>query len=202
MPLIASNKTDFQLPPADSHIARCYQVVDMGTVYSKFYEKSAHKIRIFWELPNAAMDDGRPFSISKRYTLSLHEQATMRKDLESWRGRKFTAEEAQSFDLSKLLGATCLINVTHAERNGQMNADITSIIAIPKGMQCPPPVNPTLVFDLSDFNQDTFQKLSQGLRDRIMQSQEYQALFGNKPTASTPQQVSAGKVDFDDDIPW
>lgn len=203
MPLIASNKTDYQLPPADSHIARCYQVVDMGTTFSQFYGKSGHHVRIFWELPNATMEDGRPFTISKRYTLSLHEKSAMRKHLESWRGRKFTNEEAQSFDLTKLLGATCLLNVVHNERDGQTQADITSIMALPKGMpECPPPINPVLIFDLGDFDQAIFGKLSQGLRDRIGQSQEYKALFVGGGKEQTPQETAAGKVPFDDDIPW
>jgi len=38
--------------------------------------------------------------ISKRYTMSLGEQSTLRKDLESWRGKKFTPEELQGFDLN------------------------------------------------------------------------------------------------------
>ena len=41
--------------------------------------------------PTEQMSDGRPFTISKRYTWSTHEKATLRKDLEAWRGVKVVA---------------------------------------------------------------------------------------------------------------
>ena len=59
------------------------------------------------------MSDGRPFAISKRYTLSTHTKSTLRKDLESWRGRAFTPEEEEAFDVANVCGAYCLLNVTH-----------------------------------------------------------------------------------------
>ena len=45
---------------------------------------------------------GRRFDVARVYTLCLHERAALRKDLESWRGRKFTEQELDGFDLEKL----------------------------------------------------------------------------------------------------
>jgi hypothetical protein len=36
------------------------------------------------------MKDGKAFSIHKKYTLSSHKKATLRKELEAWRGVPFS----------------------------------------------------------------------------------------------------------------
>ena len=84
----ASNYTP---PPAGMHIARCYRLIDLGTQPKSFQGKptgEARKIMASWELLGEdRMDDGKPFTMSKSWFLSMHEKATLRKDLESWRGR-------------------------------------------------------------------------------------------------------------------
>src|ERR1700761_9067656 len=111
MAIIASKNGggDFELPPADQYAAVCYRVIDYGTQQTEWQGAVKHKrlILISWEL-DCKMSDDRPFTVSKRYTLSLHEKADLRKDLESWRGRPFTIEEEEGFDVSKLIGAPCL----------------------------------------------------------------------------------------------
>jgi hypothetical protein len=57
------------------------------------------------------MKDGRPFAMFKNYTLSWSDKATLRIDLQAWRGRPFTAEEMRRFDLKTILGAWCMLNV-------------------------------------------------------------------------------------------
>ena len=103
---------DFKKVPQGVHMARCYSLIDMGTqlVRSQHGDKELHKIRIAWELfgedeegnPLTVERDGKtlPMTISKSYTLSLNEKANLRKDLESWRGKQFTDDEAKGFDIS------------------------------------------------------------------------------------------------------
>ncbi|MHA1379626.1 MAG: hypothetical protein ACTSRG_14730 [Candidatus Helarchaeota archaeon] len=47
--------------------------------------------------------------------MSLHAKATMRKFLESWRGKKFTKEELEGFDLQKILGKPCQLQIIHSD---------------------------------------------------------------------------------------
>ena len=54
-------------------------------------------------------------TISKFYTLSLHEKSNLGQDLVSWRGRPFTETERQGFDITKLIGVTCQLNVMHTD---------------------------------------------------------------------------------------
>lgn len=178
---------DFELPPADTHVATCYRVVDKGTQKIEWQGqvKFQHKILISWEL-DALMQDGKPFSVHKSYTFSSHEKATMRQDLESWRGVPFTPEDMGNFKLANLLGKSCLIGIVHTNKNGKNYANISSIMKLPKGMTPPALVNQLVEFDLGDFKADTYASFSQGLRETIALSPEYQqAIRGKSPTQTT-----------------
>lgn len=178
---------DFELAPADTHVATCYRVIDLGTQKVEFQgeAKFQHKIMISWEL-DVLMADGRPFSIHKRYTFSSHEKANLRQDLESWRGVPFTPEDMGKFKLANLLGKSCLIGIVHTTKNGKTYANISSIMKLPKGMTPPALVNELLEFDLGEFNQEVFDKLSNGLKETIRLSPEYaQAVGGSKDETVT-----------------
>ena len=122
---------NFKRVPPGAYIGRCYSLIDLGTqtTNGQFGEKSSHKLRIGWELfgedengaPLTIEVDGKemPLTISKSYTVSLHEKAAMRRDLAAWRGKDFSDEEAKGFDVSKLLGAYCMVNVTQTDSNGK-----------------------------------------------------------------------------------
>src|SRR5271168_3727728 len=86
-----SDNGNFELTPAGTFLALCYRFIDRGTQISEFMgeKKTRREVMISWELVGEVMSDGRPFSASKTYTLSMHEKATLRKDLEAWRGKAF-----------------------------------------------------------------------------------------------------------------
>ena len=85
----------------------CSKIIDLGTQYSEIFKNSAHKIRIFWEIVGETIEingEQMPRLVSKEFTLSLNEKSKLRQALQSWRGKAFTAEELQGFDLKKVLG--------------------------------------------------------------------------------------------------
>lgn len=183
---------DFKKVPQGVHMARCYSLVDMGTqlVRSQHGDKELHKIRIAWELFGED-DDGKPLTverdgvvlpmtISKSYTLSLNEKANLRKDLESWRGKAFTDDEAKGFDITKLLNAYCMINVTHSETNGKTYANVASITPIPSALKNSKPeaVHKAIIFDLDAPNWDVFATFHEKLQDAIKSSPEYTIAAG------------------------
>src|SRR4051812_42442926 len=118
MAIIATAKGEsgqtFQPAPVGVHQAVCVDVVDLGIldVTWQGVTKKQHKVNVAWQI-NEDRDDGKPFLIFKRYTLSMHEKAGLRKDLESWLGRKFGRDEEMGFDVESLIGSNCLLNVTH-----------------------------------------------------------------------------------------
>lgn len=137
MPIIAKTSgANFVPAPSGAHSAICVDVVDLGMLEVAFggKKKTQHKIRIVWQIAEL-MPDNKPFIVQKRYTLSLHEKAGLRKDLESWRGKSFTNEELQGFDLEVLLGVSCLLNVLQVNRDGDTYANVVSIMRLPKGME-------------------------------------------------------------------
>lgn len=137
MAIMASggNGGGFELAPGGLHQAVAVDVVDLGMLEVSFggHTKQQRKVRISWQI-NEDMSTGKPFLISKRYTLSLHEKSNLRRELESWRGRAFTEDELTGFDLEKLIGANCQLNVQQVERNGKHYANIIGIVPLAKGM--------------------------------------------------------------------
>ena len=183
MPLVASREPEreFENPPADTHIGTCYRVLDLGTQQTPFKDektgalKRQHQVQLSWEL-DCLMTDGKPFSMHRRYTLSLHEKSALCKDLQAWRGKPFTEAELEAFDLSAILGTSCLIGVAHEQKEGgKVYAKISSILKLPKNTKAPALVNPRvcLILKPGEFNYDTFANLSDSMRDTIRQSPEY-----------------------------
>lgn len=112
MPIIARKpEISFTPCPEGLHHAVCVDVCDLGIVKGQYGEK--HKVEIRWQTDVTNKDTGKRFELRKWYTLSLHEKANLRKDLECWRGRKFTDTELEGFDLECLLGVNCQLQVIH-----------------------------------------------------------------------------------------
>jgi hypothetical protein len=114
MPLTAKKTggSDFpaiEAPKAGMHDAICCWVVDLGTQKNTAYDIDQHKVLITWELPRETFEaDGGVFVpkvLSKFYTLSLHQKANLRSDLESWRSEGFTEAELEGFDLKVKCGS-------------------------------------------------------------------------------------------------
>lgn len=123
--------------PEGLHNAVCVDVVDLGIeVSDKFFDKAGnpqkyHKIRIYWQVEEK-MGDGRPFLVSRRFTLSLNEKSKLRPFLESWRGKAFTSDDlVKGFDVEKLIGVNCTLQVL-ASDDGRFT-DVTNVMPAPKG---------------------------------------------------------------------
>lgn len=182
---MAINATDSgtsrELIPAGNYIARCYQMIEIGTVAENIMGKQviAKKVRVGWELPNELRTfEGkeRPLVISKEYTLSMNEKANLRKDLASWRGKDFTQEEAKCFDITKLLGVPCMLNIIHkpgASDPTKIYERIAGITGIPKGVTPPQQITPTYLLSYDSFDESKFDDLPDFIKDKMKTSLEY-----------------------------
>lgn len=199
MPIIASNNyTQRELIPAGNYIARCYQMIEIGTVSEVIMgqPKTLRKVRIGWELPEECRvfspEKGeQPFVISQEFTLSLNEKSNLRKMLASWRGKDFNEEEAKAFDISKLIGVACMLNVIHKPAKSdpsKIYEQIGSVSPLPKSIKCPAQVNKTIRLEYDSFNLDTFEALPDFIKDKMRGSLEYAAMKNphetNIPNAS------------------
>lgn len=138
MAIIAkSGGGNFKPAPTGVHIGVCVDVVDLGMKPTPWGDK--HKIRVVWQIEEL-MDNGKPFLVSKPYTLSLNEKANLRKDLESWRGRAFTEQESDGFDMEAVIGKNCLLNVQQKVTGENTYANVTGVMPLKRGMT---PIFPT-----------------------------------------------------------
>lgn len=171
-----------ELIPAANYIARCYYMVHLGhiTEVIQGQEKVLNKVRIGWELPQEmkVFDQAKgeqPCAIYKDFTLSLHEKASLRKMLDSWRGKAFSAEEAKNFDITKLIGAPCMINLIHkpSKDGTRFYEEISSISAMPKGVTCPKAINQPFVLSYDGFDELKFNSLPDFIKDKMRGSKEF-----------------------------
>lgn len=173
------DKIEFEDAPQGTHLGVCYRVIDLGSQLNNF-GKVQRKLSMGFELPEEKMKDGRPFSYHKKYTLSSNEKAWLRIHLEAWRGKAFTEEEFGNFDLGKLIGVPCLINLIHKTEGEKTFVNMGGIMKCPKGQVVPALTNETIYFSLNNFDQAVYDKLSDNMKKTIAQSPEYQALKGKK----------------------
>jgi len=133
MPIIVKkDKGEFTPAPEGLHQAVCCDVVDLGLKDTTWGPK--HKIQLRWQLEETMPDnEDKPFLVVKQYTSSLHEKANLRSDLETWRGKKFTEEELEGFDIEKLLGVNCQLQIIYAPRDGGgVWANVKAIVPAPR----------------------------------------------------------------------
>jgi hypothetical protein len=177
-----------ELIPSGNYVARCYSMIHIGTVDEDYIGeiKTMNKVRITWELPTElrvfSEEKGeQPMVISKEYTLSMHEKSNLRRDLESWRGKGFTDDQAKSFDITKLLGVVCMLNIIHkTTKTGNEFATISNISTMPKGLVCPEQVNPTFEFNFTDkYDEFALNAFPTFIKDKIKSSVEYKKLTGD-----------------------
>jgi hypothetical protein len=204
---------------AGAHHAICYGVVSIGTqpTQSKEYAPKK-KVVILWELPNERADFGekkdQARSTSRRYTLSMNPKASLRKDLENWRGRPFTDTEAAKFDISSLIGANCFINCVHEDRAGTVYANVASIMPLPKGMPKKTNENPPMYFSVEEAIENAMITLTPDiefpsnlpgwLQERVKACGEYISYCGEKntPKAPAPAAPKATQASLGEDTPF
>jgi len=188
----------FRQAPVGSFVARCYRIIDLGTQDNRNPKYGpARKVILDFELPTETLEiDGieKPFTISQWYTASLGEKAFLRRDLQSWRGRNFTREELDGFDLKNVLCKPCMVSIAKSDKG---NSYIASIAAVPKGMEVPAQFNSEVFFSLEDYNAAQFNELPEGLQKIIEKSPEHRHAIGMGGTEPDPH-----VGDLEEDIPF
>jgi hypothetical protein len=202
-----NEQKDFKRVPSGCHFAICNMVVDLGVQETTFkgQAKSQHKVYLRFEVPDERVSyekDGKtiegPCSIGRIYTLSLSEKAHLRSHLENWRGKLFTPEELNGFDITTVAGKACQIMVQQDESGGKTYANITGIMGVSKDQKerakSAKAENDVIVFSIDDGDDATFKKLPNWLQEKIE---------GRVMPPSVKNATNApADPDFDDDIPF
>lgn len=211
MAINATNSgTKRELIPAGNYAARCYQMIEIGTVNDTIsgITKQVTKVRIGWELPTELrvfdQEKGeQPLVISNEYNLSLHEKSNLRKMLASWRGKDFTEHEAESFDITVLVGIPCFLNIIHKPKKSdpsQVFEQIGSISALPKGYLPPEAILKPFVLSYDNWNEEKFASLPDFIKQKMQGSLEYAVM--KTPNSKQMQHVDEINSEDGNDLPF
>jgi len=194
------NKQPKELIPADNYMATCTEMIFVGTIEEEFQgeKKLMPKIRLTWEIPSLTKvfkeEKGpQPLVISKKFTYSMGDKATLKKFLDNWRGKAMTPEESKKFVPTVLLGKPCMLNVIHrtSEASGNVYQDVGSASKLPSGIPAPPQINPSREFDVREFNKEMFDTFPEWLQTEIKSSAEYKAQFSDVAPSPSPSPATA-----------
>jgi len=224
---VSAKSGDFQQVPVGQTKAISFKIVDVGTRMEQFQsepEKPRRSLFMFWECPDHLMDDDRPMTIFKQYSHTLNENSNLFKDLKAWRGRAFTAEELDGFDLLTVLGVSCEIEVVKSKAENSTRTFVDGVYKPDGGAKKTETVNVVQAFDLEEYcnefngssNEkskemcDVYEDLPAFMQDMITESFEVKAAVekgGNEPqpngglgALATEEKATEDLVD--DDIPF
>ena len=196
---------DFELTPTGLHHAICIMAIDLGHQFHPVYSTEQRKCLLCYELPDLTIDiDGKPMPrvISRIYTLSLNEKAHLRRDLEGWRGRKFTPEELKNgVPLKRLLGVNCQLNIVHnySEKNQREYANVASVVGLSKGMAKREPAAEMVYFSFDEKMQIP-SNIPEWILNMIMGSTEYNS--GPGMQNDEPPQEPNFPLPQEEDVPF
>lgn len=217
MLLACENRVPIEILEEGIYLAVCSQVIDLGYQSVPAFNKVVHKVRIVWEIPDKVIkikDEEYPRRLSRDFTLSLSENSNLRKTLQQWRGKTFTKEELQGFQMHKLLGVGAQIQVMHKEGRNGIYANVETVLPFPKGAELPQVQ--TIYFELKDKTTHfAFPLLSNGLKKIISGAQNFQesglvvegAASGEKPSRDTLPEgkfhdLPSDGLPYSDDLPF
>lgn len=127
-------------PPVQSVAARCVDVINLGLTVIKAFKPTdkdytAEKVVLIF-FAGERDESGKPLYLKNEFTLTMGSKGRLRPFLESWRGQKYTDEEARKgIQIEKLFGAPALISAAHEQSGDKTYCNITSISPLPKSMK-------------------------------------------------------------------
>lgn len=194
MSLTISETPSYEPAPAGLHNAICVTIADLGLQHTAFGVKN--QVLFTWEIEEL-MEDGRPFTLSRRFSSTLSKKGSLRPFLESWRGRVFTTEELKGFKLAKVLGANCQLMVQHnlSQDGTRTYANVASIVPAAKGVKLDPK-NELLLWDFDAPDTAVKAKLSEWVIKLI------DGAVISEIAAPTQDDDEHKREDFDDSIPF
>jgi hypothetical protein len=195
--LIVSGKGNFAPhPDGGPYAAVCVDVVNMPQRQTKYGLQDKVRIVFETELEMEPDDQGgvRPWLQMAFFGKTIGEKSNLRKFLKSWRGRDFTPEELEAFNLETLVGAQARLIIEHTQDGTDTYANITAILRTENGKILKPSGAYQRVKDRSPM-----QVRTQGRP--LPQGQPLPASRYAQPATPAPTPAPAAEPD-DDNIPF
>lgn len=218
MEFIAKSEGNSNIPKLENGVytALSSMLIDLGFQKSMLDTNIRRKFMMVWNIVGEFIEvnnEQLPRVMSKEYTLSLNEKSNLRKDLQAWRGQAFTEEELQGFDLLTVMNKPCQLQIINEEKNGKTYNNISSIMAMPKGMQVEP-LQETTIFITNDIETwNNWEKIPKWIREKIKKAEGYANSDLKKyvdeyekteeqSNANTTVATTDGVIAPDDDLPF
>lgn len=204
-----NNGQSFEPIQAGSYVARCYSMILMGTFEEdyKSEKKQITKVKVTFELPTEqkVFEESKglqPHVIGIDFTLSMAEKSNLRAFLTNWRGKAYTDEEAKKVDISKMVGVPCQLSVIHrtSKSSGKTYATVASASMLMKGFEAPKQINPSVIFNVNQFDKEVFETLPKFIQEKIQASFEFKKLMNHEMIASDEKHVTP--IGENDDLPF
>jgi hypothetical protein len=120
IPNSSRKRDDIQILEAGPNPGILYSIVDEGTHYNKYFEKSSRTVRMIFEFPllkqlfNEGDTDERPTVVSKEYTFILGENSNLKKFIDGAEGRQLQpAEYRNGWNIGQYLGRIFMVDIVN-----------------------------------------------------------------------------------------
>ena len=179
MEFIAKSEGNSNIPKLENGVytAISSMLIDIGFQKSVLDSNVRRKFMMIWTIIGEFIEVNKeqlPRVMSKEYTLSLNEKSNLRKDLQAWRGQAFTEEELQGFDLLTIMNKPCQLQIINEEKNGKTYNNISSIMAMPKGMTVEPLAETTVFLTNNPETWENWKKIPKWIKDKIKKAEGYE----------------------------
>lgn len=197
-----TTESSFEPIPEGTYSAVCHLLVDLGVQHNKTFDSSSRKVMLGWLIPEETYVNKEGFEVPRAmygtYTASIGKKAKLRSLLASWRGRDFTAEELDAFNLRNIVGAPCLMNIIHTEgKDGKTYANIAGLMRLPKGMPPAKLETDPIIFDLDEDPLENLELLPEWIADKVKESETYM----DKAAACIKKEVDGAAATVLEEIP-
>lgn len=178
MSMIASDNGGISIPKLEGRVytAISSAIIDLGMQTSEKFQKTQRKFMMIWIIKGEEVEvngEKLPRTMSKEYSFSLNEKSTLRKDLQAWRGKVFTDEELQGFNLVNILNKPCQLQIILEEKNGKQYNNIAGIMSLPKGTTVEE-LKDTYHFDIEDESTYmNWEKIPGWIQERIKKADNF-----------------------------
>ena len=139
MAIIVKGDSSYEVCPTGMQPAVCSAIHDFGEQPRGRWQGTRHVLGLIFELAARQTEGefaGKRFLRSMTPTASLGDRANLRRDLESWRGRAFTAKELELFNVRTIVGKNCTLNlVEKPTSNGRTCVVIANVLPPTKGQE-------------------------------------------------------------------
>lgn len=178
MSMIAKESNGSSIPKLEDGVytAISSMLIDLGEQNNEKFGKIQRKFMVIWTILGEEIEingEQLPRTISKEYGYTLGDKSNLKKDLQAWRGKQFTDEELQGFDLINILNKPCQLQIIQQEKNGNTYNNISAIMSLPKGSSVDL-LKDTCTFDFeNEETWENYKKIPSWIQEKIKKATNY-----------------------------